>query len=180
MLRFKSPDRLRDFSRPTTLSIMSLTSNAIFHRDQRTECSAPKRRRYGARPRPQRDLNQLNSLFGRPKIPERDNILARLSTVILQRSVPWAENRTPSKATPSISSAARMRSRDASAPIAATRLTSPFVSPRTSSGRANSLVQNRVPLCINPVRRLRGNVARLAIRRVISGCRLQGIGGVEP
>ena len=38
-------DRLKDFSRPTPPSIMSLTSNAIFHRGQRTECSAPKRRR---------------------------------------------------------------------------------------------------------------------------------------
>ena len=45
MRRLKSQDRLRDFSRPTPPSIMSLTSNAIFHRDQRTACSAPKRRR---------------------------------------------------------------------------------------------------------------------------------------
>ena len=176
MQRFKSPDRLRDFSRPTPPSTMSLTSNAIIHRDQRTECSAPKRRRYGARPRPERDLNQLNSLFARPKFRNVHNILARLSAVILQPSVPWAENRTPSKATPSISSAAR----NAIAGRDSDHSTSPFVSPRTSSGRANSLVQDRVPLCINPVRRLRGNVARLAIRCVISGCRLQGICGVEP
>ena len=78
-----------------------------------------------------RSVTSTNSISLRsPKIPERHNILARLSAVILQPSVPWAENRTPSKATPSISSAAPMRSRDASAPIAATRLT-----PRTSSGR---------------------------------------------
>jgi hypothetical protein len=41
MQRFKSPDRLRNFSRPTPPSIMSLMSNALVYRDQRTECSAP-------------------------------------------------------------------------------------------------------------------------------------------